>query len=45
MVASFFGMNVDVPFENNPHAFAIIFSITMFFSAVLALTMFRKQLF
>ena len=45
MVASFFGMNVDVPFENNPHAFAIIFSITMFFSVILALTMFRKQLF
>jgi magnesium transporter len=45
MVASFFGMNVDVPFENNPHAFAIIFSITIFFSAILALTMFRKQLF
>jgi len=45
MVASFFGMNVDVPFEHNPHAFAIIFSITMFFSAILALTMFRKQLF
>lgn len=45
MVASFFGMNVDVPFENNPHAFAIIFSITIFFSVILALTMFRKQLF
>jgi magnesium transporter len=45
MVASFFGMNVDVPFENNPHAFAIIFTMTMFFSVILALTMFRKQLF
>lgn len=45
MVASFFGMNVDVPFENNPHAFAIIFVMTMFFSVILALTMVRKQLF
>lgn len=45
MVASFFGMNVDVPFENNPHAFVIIFIITLFFSMILAITMLRKQLF
>jgi magnesium transporter len=45
MVASFFGMNVDVPFENNPHAFAIIFLMTMFFSVILALTMVKKQMF
>ena len=45
MVASFFGMNVDVPFQNNPHAFVIIFVMTMFFSVILALTMVKKQLF
>jgi magnesium transporter len=45
MVASFFGMNVDVPFGNNPHAFAIIFIMTMIFSVILALTMVKKQLF
>jgi magnesium transporter len=45
MVASFFGMNVEVPFENNPHAFAIIFVMTMFFSVILAFTMVKKQLF
>jgi magnesium transporter len=45
MVASFFGMNVDVPFENNPHAFAIIFTMTIFFSVILAITMVRKQMF
>jgi magnesium transporter len=45
MVASFFGMNVDVPFENNPHAFVIIFIISLVFSTILALTMLRKQLF
>ncbi|HPS88642.1 MAG TPA: magnesium transporter CorA family protein, partial [Methanosarcina vacuolata] len=39
MVASFFGMNVDVPFENNPHAFVIIFIMTLFFSMILAITM------
>ena len=45
MVASFFGMNVDVPFENNPYAFAIIFLMTLFFSTILAITMLKKQLF
>jgi magnesium transporter len=45
MVASFFGMNVDVPFENNPHAFVIIFIMTLFFSMILAYTMVKKQLF
>lgn len=45
MVASFFGMNVEVPFENNPHAFVIIFIISLVFSTILALTMLRKQLF
>ena len=45
MVASFFGMNVNVPFADNPHAFAIIFTMTVFFSVILALTMVKKQLF
>lgn len=45
MVASFFGMNVDVPFENNPHAFVIIFIMTLFFSMILAFTMVKKHLF
>ena len=45
MVASFFGMNVDVPFENNPHAFAIIFLMTLFFSVILAVKMVKKQMF
>jgi magnesium transporter len=45
MVASFFGMNVDVPFENNPHAFVIIFLMTLFFSVILAVKMIKKQMF
>lgn len=45
MVASFFGMNVKIPFEDNPYAFAIIFLMTTFFSVILALTMVKKQLF
>lgn len=45
MVASFFGMNVDVPFENNPHAFVIIFIISLVFSVALALTMVKNSYF
>lgn len=45
MIASFFGMNVDVPFESNPHAFTIIFIISMFFAIIIALTMARKEMF
>jgi len=45
MVASFFGMNVNVPFQGNPHAFTIIFIISMFFSVILAITMVRKEMF
>jgi magnesium transporter len=45
MVASFFGMNVDNPLENVPHAFAIIFLMTTFFSVILAITMVKKQMF
>lgn len=45
MVASFFGMNVHVPFENNLHAFVIIFLMSTLFSVILALVMFRKELF
>ncbi len=45
MVASFFGMNVHVPFENNLHAFVIIFLMSTLFSVILAVVMFRKELF
>ncbi|MDM7918876.1 MAG: magnesium transporter CorA family protein [Methanosarcina sp.] len=45
MIASFFGMNVNVPFENNPHAFAIIFIISIFISVILGITMAKKEMF
>ncbi|HIH74558.1 MAG TPA: magnesium transporter CorA family protein [Methanosarcina sp.] len=45
MIASFFGMNVDVPFENNPHAFTIIFIISLFFSVILGITLAKKEMF
>lgn len=45
MVASFFGMNVNIPLENNPHAFLIIFIMSFVFSGILGLVMFKKNLF
>jgi magnesium transporter len=45
MVASFFGMNVDVPFGSNPHAFLIIFIMSTIFSLILSVFMVRKELF
>ncbi|HML25158.1 magnesium transporter CorA family protein [Methanomethylovorans sp.] len=45
MVASFFGMNVHVPFENDAHAFMIIFMISILFSVILSVFMVRKELF
>lgn len=45
MVASFFGMNVHVPFQNNPHAFLIIFMMSILFSVILSVFMVRKELF
>lgn len=45
MVASFFGMNVHVPFQNNPHAFMIIFMMSTLFSVILSVFMVRKELF
>lgn len=45
MIASFFGMNVDLPFGNNPHAFTIIFIISMLLSVILGITMAKKEMF
>lgn len=45
MVASFFGMNVNVPFHDDPHAFLIIFMISTLFSVILSVAMVRKELF
>ena len=45
MVASFFGMNVDIPLANNPDAFLIVFIMSFVFSGILGLIMFKKNLF
>jgi len=45
MIASYFGMNVQVPMANSPFAFSIIIIISMILSAAAALFMARKKMF
>ncbi len=43
MVASFYGMNVDLPFMENPYAFPITIGIAFFLSASAAFLFWRKD--
>ena len=45
MIASYFGMNVQVPMSNNPLAFPIIITISVTLCASAALFMARKKMF
>ncbi len=45
MIASFYGMNVEIPFENSPNAFIIIFVVTIVVSVIAAVIMQKKKLF
>ncbi len=45
MMASFFGMNVPVPFANMPNAFTIILIISLAISFILAFFMAKKKMF
>ena len=45
MIASYFGMNVQVPMSNNPFAFPIIITISVTLCAAAALFMARKKMF
>ena len=45
MIASFFGMNVPVPFSNIPYAFVIILGISFALSCALALFLAKKKMF
>ncbi|WP_227765595.1 magnesium transporter CorA family protein [Zhaonella formicivorans] len=45
MVASFFGMNVPLPFQNSPHGFLITIVISLFLAMVAVLAMARKEMF
>ena len=45
IVASLFGMNVNLPFENYSHAFALTIVIAVVISAIVALVFWRKRFF
>lgn len=45
LISSFYGMNVDVPFENNPYIFYIIAVIAIVISLIAVYIMQRKKLF
>lgn len=45
MIASYFGMNVQVPMANNPFAFPIIITISVTLCTMAALFMARKKMF
>ncbi|QYZ79362.1 magnesium transporter CorA family protein [Methanofollis formosanus] len=44
MIASFFGMNVGLPFADEPLAFAIVLVFSMVISALLAMVLVRKKM-
>lgn len=45
LVASFYGMNVDLPLQSNPTAFIIIFLLCMTISVIVAWYFYRKKWF
>lgn len=45
LIASFFGMNVDLPGEKHPYAFVFVFGICLLFSILLGLYFVRKRWF
>ncbi len=45
LVASVYGMNVDLPFQHVPHAFAIVVTISVVISLVGILWFYRKKFF
>ncbi len=45
LIASFYGMNVELPGEHNPFAFVFVFSLCILFSVLIATYFFRKRWF
>lgn len=45
LIASFYGMNVELPLEHNPYSFIIIFTFTIFLSVMMAWFFFKKNWF
>lgn len=45
MIASFFGMNVSIPWSGHPAGFWIVISMTLVFSVIITILLWRKKLF
>ncbi|MCR6546375.1 magnesium transporter CorA family protein [Dehalobacterium formicoaceticum] len=45
MVASFFGMNVQIPFQNSPHGFFIVLSISLVLSVLSVMFLIKRNMF
>lgn len=45
MVSSFYGMNVDLPFQHHPHAFFIPVTIATILSTTTAIIFWKKRFF
>jgi magnesium transporter len=45
MVFSFYGMNVDIPFQHSPHAFLITLLISVLLSALTTIIFWKRKFF
>jgi magnesium transporter len=45
MVSSFFGMNVELPFQHKPYAFSLILLIVLFLSSLTTIIFWKKKFF
>lgn len=45
MIASFYGMNVPLPGQNNPYGFYIVLSFALLFAGIVALIFHKKDVF
>ncbi|WP_026893576.1 magnesium transporter CorA family protein [Clostridiisalibacter paucivorans] len=45
MFASFYGMNVGLPFQNSPHAFLLVITLSAVFSAIAIIFLTRRNMF
>ncbi len=45
LIASIYGMNIDLPFQNSPHAFTITMVASIVFSLIGFFVLWRKELF
>lgn len=45
MVASIYGMNVNLPFQNSPYAFIIVMSMAVFLSSLTTIIFWKKKFF